>query len=348
MDTESNETYVDLADENIGSVHSFTMKIDFPTGNIHSGNLSFVTGDLDFDADDTFGATSEPVQWNMSFTGSISGGGTNGRFITLSQTGDGGNLIRNPGGGEDEHDQGGTISGSMAGYWVSSSTRTAGHLALGFTLKALDDVDDYDWALAGSVLVDGSAQEEVEVGDFSKPDPTIESQSISWGSWDNPIEENWVVTNPIAGGQVELQTANHIATLTPTPIANMQGTASYASSAASSFIGSGSAGNVSQVVAGMSVDFDTGLISNGSLQVEVGGSQAWEIDFSGSVNGGLVDLNAIGGTLSDPGGIISQSIDANLGGVFTGNQAEAFVGGFDLIDQINELNQVDGIYTIER
>ena len=73
-----------------------------------------------------------------------------------------------------------------------------------------------------------------------------------------------------------------------------------------------------------------------------------EIDFAGSVNNGMVDLNALGGTLSDPGGIISSSIDANLGGVFTGINAEAFVGGFDLIDELNQFNHVDGIYTIER
>lgn len=98
----------------------------------------------------------------------------------------------------------------------------------------------------------------------------------------------------------------------------------------------------------MNVDFDNGMISNGSLQVQVAGSQAWDIDFAGTVNGGQVDLNSLGGTLSDPGGIISNQIDANLGGVFTGNQAEAFVGGFDLIDQVNSINHVEGLYTIER
>ena len=98
----------------------------------------------------------------------------------------------------------------------------------------------------------------------------------------------------------------------------------------------------------MDVDFNTGAISNGLLQVEVAGSQAWEIDFSGSINNGLVDINSLGGTLSNPGGIISNSIDANLGGVFTGVGAEAFVGGFDMIDELNLFNQVDGLYTIER
>ena len=61
-----------------------------------------------------------------------------------------------------------------------------------------------------------------------------------------------------------------------------------------------------------------------------------------------LDISSIGGTLSDPGGLLSNSIDANLGGVFTGNGAEAFVGGFDLIDQLNEFNTVEGLYTIER
>ena len=112
--------------------------------------------------------------------------------------------------------------------------------------------------------------------------------------------------------------------------------------------GSGSAGNLTQLVAGLDVDFNTGVISNGSLQVEVGGSQAWEIDFAGSIHNGMVDLKSIGGTLSDPGGLISSSIEANLGGVFVGTGAEAFVGGFDLIDELNQFNQVDGLYTIER
>ena len=86
-------------------------------------------------------------------------------------------------------------------------------------------------------------------------------------------------------------------------------------------------------------------------EVAVASSQTWEIDFAGSINNGLVDLNSLGGTLSDLGGLISSSIEANLGGVFTGIGADAFVGGFELINEINQFNQfnqVDGIYIIER
>ena len=204
---------------------------------------------------------------------------------------------------------------------------------------------DKDHVLVGTMLVEGNGV--VGSAGLTLPDSSLETHNIDWGTWNNPIEDNWVVVNAVVDG-VELQTSNHLAMVTPTDIANLTGTGSYGSSAASAFIGSGSAGDVTQVVAGMNVDFNTGAISNGSLQVEVAGSKAWEIDFAGSIANGLVDLNSIAGTISDPGGLISSSIDANLGGVFTGAGAEAFVGGFDLVDDLNRFNQVDGLYTVER
>ena len=95
------------------------------------------------------------------------------------------------------------------------------------------------------------------------------------------------------------------------------------------------------------MNFDTGVIDNGSLQVQVA-DQAWSVSFEGSVQGGNVDLNAIGGQLIDSSGIISNSIDGSLGGAFTGNQGEAFLGGFELIDSLDQFNTVDGLFTIER
>ena len=72
------------------------------------------------------------------------------------------------------------------------------------------------------------------------------------------------------------------------------------------------------------------------------GDQSWFLNFDGMVQSGAVELNAIGGGLFDTTGMISDAINANLGGVFTGTEAEAFVGGFDLIDAINPLNTVEG------
>jgi hypothetical protein len=179
-------------------------------------------------------------------------------------------------------------------------------------------------------------------------EPDARDHGVDWGQWDNPLASNWGVA--IAGDEsgARVSSGEFFADAIPTQLANMQGSASYASTDQSAFIGSGSAGQLTDVVASMGVDFDTGAITDGSLMVEVAGSQTWDIGFAGSISGGAVDLNMTSGQLFNFSEIISSSIDADLGGIFTGDYAEAFVGGFDLVDQIDSLNQVNGIYTIER
>ena len=146
---------------------------------------------------------------------------------------------------------------------------------------------------------------------------------------------------------VLVATSDYLAQVNPTSIANLSGSHNYSTTVISSFIGSGSAGDISDVIAGMQVDFDSGAISQGSLDILVN-DQSWAIEFDGSVRHGIVDLNAVNGQLFDNSGLISNSIDANLGGVFTGDTGDTFVGGFDLIDELNSFNTVNGLYTIER
>lgn len=279
--------------------------------------------------DGILGLTSNSIAWNVLFSGGA--GAVSGPYINL--TVDSGTLTDLSG------ELGNVVSGNLQGYFVGDNPSN-NDIVLGFTFASTILTTKH--VLVGTMLARA-----FEPAIFSAPEPSLETHNIDWGTWNNPVEDNWVTVNAVADG-VELQAGNHFAMIDPTPIANLTGSASYGTSLASSFIGSGSAGDVTQVVAGMNVDFNTGIISGGSLQVAVDGSQAWEIDFAGSVNGGFVDLNAISGTLSDPGGIISSSIEADLGGVFTGAGAEAFVGGFDLIDEMNQFNEVDGLYTIER
>lgn len=105
---------------------------------------------------------------------------------------------------------------------------------------------------------------------------------------------------------------------------------------------------VTDLVAAMDVDFDNGMIANGNLQVEVAGSEVWSVGFDGMVQGGTVDLTAANGQLIQAGTLVSDAIEADLGGVFTGAGGEAFVGGFGMQDGIGFGNSVNGLYTIER
>ena len=56
----------------------------------------------------------------------------------------------------------------------------------------------------------------------------------------------------------------------------------------------------------------------------------------------------VGDTLYTTAGASAQIRMTDLGGIFTGAQAEAFVGGFALLDANNPANFVEGLYTIER
>lgn len=305
---------------NADEFSKFSFDLNFATGDLLNGQLDFSAG-----------AT---ALWRAGFTGSLTGAFINASVDPLVSS----NYIRGYAGHVEFEP---SMQGQIQGYLTGSTTVEGAALAFNLSADTFDNTRKN--TLFGTVLLGV----DINVSAVELPPSTTEEYSIAWGKWDNPIEQNWVVVEPQPNGQVDIQTSEHLASVTPTPIANLTGTGNYESTIASSFIGRGSAGDVTQVVAGMAVDFNTGSIANGSLQVEVANSQAWQIDFSGTVNAGLVELNSTAGVLIDPGGIISNSIDANLGGVFTGDFGEAFVGGFELVDQINSLNHVNGIYTIE-
>ncbi len=183
---------------------------------------------------------------------------------------------------------------------------------------------------------------------LSRPEPTQQQLDVTWGAWDNPASGNWVVVEQANDSLVTLSTSDYLASINPTPVAALHGSAVYASGPASGFIGSGSAGEVTQVLAGLTVDFDSGAISDGRLQVTVGETQIWSLGFAGQLHAGVVTLNATTGELLQAGTAISDQIQANLGGVFTGSNADAFVGRFDLFDKLDAINEVNGLYTIER
>jgi hypothetical protein len=182
---------------------------------------------------------------------------------------------------------------------------------------------------------------------LQKPELTLDSHSIDWGRWNNQADENFVVVTRIDEELTLISTSDYLAQVNPTPIAKLTGSHNYATTIMSSFIGSGSAGDISNLRAGMSVDFDTGIIDQGTLDIQVA-EQLWAIEFGGSIHDGVVDITASNGMLLDAGNIVSNSIDANLGGVFSGDTGSAFVGGFDLIDEMNAYNSVNGLFTIER
>ena len=233
-----------------------------------------------------------------------------------------------------------SIDGQLAGIFTADYSGSGiNAFTGGFSLRGSSDAS---LNTSGAYLL-LETETVINAQSYTAPAITTIDSNLSWGTWNNPIEDNWVIVRDAPASKIEIETSNHLALVDPTPVANLIGTRVYDSTIANIFIGGGSAGSVTDLSARFDVDFGTGDIAAGTLNVEVAGSQVWDVAFSGTVAAGVVDISATAGTLSDPGGLISSTIEANLGGVFSQDDGDSFVGGFDLIDG---LHQVDGIYRI--
>jgi hypothetical protein len=327
-----------FTDPTINSV-SGSFAVDFDTGILSNGRV-FVCVGAGTCGQTTYGETF----WPVVFQGSLSGGSLTSK-ITTNGTEPGGLAA--------------AISAESVGHFIGISgegfvltfSSTRGTAADALTAST-NSIISPDRSVSGAVLFGGTSGATTVVASPITANAIVEpsdvSHGVDWGEWDNPLADNWSVTTNGDANGVTVASGEFFVNVIPTELASMQGSANYTTSAASAFIGGGSAGQLTNVIAGMGVDFDTGAITGGSLLVEVAGSQTWDLEFEGSIGGGAVDLNMTSGQLFNFGEIISTSIDADLGGVFTGTGAEAFVGGFDLVDQIDSLNQVNGVFSIAR
>jgi len=266
---------------------------------------------------------------------------TNG---TDSQVSDGSDSSTSNGNGNGNGNSGNTGNGSGNGNGNNAGSDFAG--TTGGTNNGASSGDGTSGNGGGNGNT-GNGNGNANSGSLTRPAQTIQSRGVSWGQWDQPLDNNWLAVEQIDGELVRISTNQFFAEVTPTPIANLVGNHGYRTGLASSFFGTGSGGAISDLAASMQVNFDTGAISEGSLQV-LSGDQSWAVSFDGLVSQGMVELNPLNGQLFDSNGLISNQIDAKLGGVFTGNNAEAFVGGFDLLDAHNPANVIEGLYTIER
>ena len=83
---------------------------------------------------------------------------------------------------------------------------------------------------------------------------------------------------------------------------------------------------------GFDVDLNSGAIRNGSFSAEVDyGEELWSMNFTGNVNGAVASMNNFSDSVVITPAGISQGIQGELGGVFTGTgNTNAFVTGFSL------------------
>jgi hypothetical protein len=93
----------------------------------------------------------------------------------------------------------------------------------------------------------------------------------------------------------------------------------------------------------MSVNFNTGAISNGVFEVYKS-AELWHTEFNGKVNGAFVDLELIHANSrvnsTDP-------IVGGMGGAFVGQGGRAYVGSFELQNDNNPAHHIEGLMIVE-
>ncbi len=184
-------------------------------------------------------------------------------------------------------------------------------------------------------------------------------EGVNWGYWITSSSANpstKAYTNASSNASfLNIDKAFWAVVENPT-IASYSGQAAYAKTL--DFTGLSSSGNVSSVNASFGIDFSTGNISNGLLQVCVdgssgcGGGTLWQTNFAGVISDGLLHDKWTGNSVRiAANGEQNTNVSAKVSGVFSNPQADAykgFLGSFSFRSTTPTLEYVTGAFLLER
>ena len=176
--------------------------------------------------------------------------------------------------------------------------------------------------------------------------------TVYWGTWNgsvNPVEIQTDATNPAI--KELIYAPFHWATMLPTDTAVMAArTGSIVLNNVIVAHGGGSGGGPltpGNLTFNANVNFDTGAITAGTLGI-TNGPEIWNVNFAGQVRGNIFDAiinNSTSSVMVTPNP--TQSIEGDMGLVFTGSSGQAVGGGFNFQAIGNPATHVEGILLVQ-
>lgn len=152
-------------------------------------------------------------------------------------------------------------------------------------------------------------------------------------------------------------------------ISSLAGTAQFSADSLnctdySQCIGFADDGLVQKLSGQFDVDFNSGVISNGNLNIEVSdnvtfgafgavqgtATTTWDVNFSGQMAAGKPEFatQSISGTITDDiGGQVSNKIIGSVGGIFV-NPGDIFAGGYNLGTADGTSKHTSGVFTLDQ
>lgn len=149
------------------------------------------------------------------------------------------------------------------------------------------------------------------------------SDYVSWGKWNGNIDIQATPNNTSASFS-----ENHNfywLSAEAASLSSLRGEASFSGN--SEFLGDINGDAITSLNGGFDVNFDTGAISNGTLNFGTG-SESWSVTYDGIVLGANADMSNIQGNITGANGC-TQCIQGDVQGIFA-RPGDRFVGGFQL------------------
>lgn len=173
-----------------------------------------------------------------------------------------------------------------------------------------------------------------------------------WGTWNGSVNPVEVQTNPVNPAvKVAINSPVHWATMLPTDKSVMDArTGSISLSSVVVAHGGGSGGGPltpGNLTFNANVNFNTGAIMAGTLGIN-NGPETWNVNFAGQVRGNIFDaqVNTVTSTVMvSPSP--TQSVEGDLGMVFTGNAGQAVGGVFNFQAIGNPATHVEGALLVQ-
>jgi hypothetical protein len=171
---------------------------------------------------------------------------------------------------------------------------------------------------------------------------------VSWGYWGNYISSpaSKSINNTASSDLKGLIWSTYESTA-PNIVGARTGTLSRYSHLSDSLLSS-SAGLVKNLQVQMDVNFSSGAVTNGALSANTP-NETWVAVFDGNITAGELDMHLNGASVinSDPA-TASQPRDANgfIAGDFLGNNAQAVIGAFGLVESNAATNHIEGLFFV--
>ncbi|OZG75223.1 hypothetical protein BTA51_02235 [Hahella sp. CCB-MM4] len=169
--------------------------------------------------------------------------------------------------------------------------------------------------------------------------------NISWGVWNaSPSNPVYVYQDPNQPSLLEKKEETvYWLTAEAANTANLTGTATFA--ATPDFLGTGSDGAVTGVTGSFDIDFDSGDITNGALNVMTV-NQNWTVQMDGVYENAQASMDVLDGQIS--GSInCTNCVTGRVNGIFV-EPGDAFAGGFDLQKYDDANTHVEGLLLMEK